>query len=329
MNGDLKRLILLPLIFCGVVLSARVGVDVTLNREVYMQFEHIYACVTLRNDSGRPLLFGKDPALQGFLLFDIRDSGNRPVYARKESEISVTGLLLAPGEVRRLIFRLDSHYQLQNTGKFTVFAYISHNALKHEFRSKNTHFEISSGHTVWTRTVGLPQLDDKNVKEEHQERTYSLRTLIEKKHIGYYLVVESEKKVYGVCRVGSVVGYEKFQAEVDMLSRIHLLMPISSKVFHYLAFNYEGERLESSYWRVADTIPGLFRDSKNGSVRRTGGVRARPGIDFQLPSRQGQISYSEILNETEKSEKPARHSGVVDLGRGVMADAPGSRSREK
>ena len=36
MNGDLKRLILLPLIFCGVVLSARVGVDVTLNREVYI-----------------------------------------------------------------------------------------------------------------------------------------------------------------------------------------------------------------------------------------------------------------------------------------------------
>ena len=320
--------VILLLVSCS-VLSARVGIEISLNRNVFMRFEHIYACVTLRNDSGKPLLFGGDPALQGFLLFDIRDSYNRPVHARKNAEISVTGLLLAPGEIRRMIFRLDRHYDLNKTGRFMVHAYVSHNALKNEYRSKDADFEISNGNTVWKRTVGLPDLDgNKPHPAAGEERTYSIRTLTERKNIGYYLVVESEKKIYGVCRVGHVEGYEKFQAEIDMLSRLHLLMPVTSKIFHYLAFNHAGETLENSYWRISDTIPSLVRSSKTGFVKRMGGVPARAGIDFALPNRANQLSASQIFDESEKIRKPARYSGTVDLGKGVMADAPGSRTVE-
>ena len=126
----------------------------------------------------------------------------------------------------------------------------------------------------------------------------------------------------------SEVGYEKFQAEVDMLSRLHLLLPVTSRIFHYLAFNYEGETLESSYWRVSETVPALIRSDKNGYVKRMGGVPARPGIDFVLPDRIGRISVSQILDESVRSKRPARYSGTVDLGKGVMADAPGTRTGE-
>lgn len=328
MKNQVKTLLVMFALISGFALSARVGIEVSLNRNVFMRFEHIYACVTLRNDSGKPLLFGGDPALQGFLLFDIRDSYNRPVHARKNAEISVTGLLLAPGEVRRMIFRLDRHYDLNKTGRFQVHAYVSHNTLKHEYRSKDADFEISDGNTVWKRTVGLPDLEGGKPNPAGEERTYSIRTLTERKNIGYYLIVESDKKIYGVCRVGHVEGYEKFQAEIDMLSRLHLLMPVTSKIFHYLAFNYAGETLESSYWRISDTIPSLVRNSKNGFVQRMGGVPARAGVDFQLPNQANRLSASQIFDESEKIRKPARYSGTVDLGRGVMADAPGSRTGE-
>lgn len=328
MKNQVRTLLVMFALISGFALSARVGIEVSLNRNVFMRFEHIYACVTLRNDSGKPLLFGGDPALQGFLLFDIRDSYNRPVHARKNAEISVTGLLLAPGEVRRMIFRLDRHYDLNKTGRFQVHAYVSHNTLKHEYRSKDTDFEISDGNTVWKRTVGLPDLEGGKPNPAGEERTYSIRTLTERKNIGYYLIVESDKKIYGVCRVGHVEGYEKFQAEIDMLSRLHLLMPVTSKIFHYLAFNYAGETLESSYWRISDTIPSLVRNSKNGFVQRMGGVPARAGVDFQLPNQANRLSATQIFDESEKARKPARYSGTVDLGRGVMADAPGSRTGE-
>ena len=97
----------------GFALSARVGIEVSLNRNVFMRFEHIYACVTLRNDSGKPLLFGGDPALQGFLLFDIRDSYNRPVHARKNAEISVFGLAYATNLCYLVAFLLNLLYNLR------------------------------------------------------------------------------------------------------------------------------------------------------------------------------------------------------------------------
>ena len=171
MKTQLKCGLFVLILFSGILLHARVAINLSFNRDIYMCFEHIYACVTLRNDSGRPLLFGGDPALQGFLLFDIRDSKNRPVYARRDSEISMTGLMLAPGEVRRMIFRLDKHYDLSKAGRYRIHAYVSHNLLRNEFRSKDVEIEISKGNTVWTRSVGVPDLGDKKGKTENEERT--------------------------------------------------------------------------------------------------------------------------------------------------------------
>lgn len=321
-------LTVLMLFVCSAPLYARLGVQMSLNRSVFIKYERIYACVTLRNDSGKPLLFGRDPALQGFLMFDVRDNFNRPIGKRKNSEISITGLQLAPGEVRRMVFRLSDHYQLERSGKFKVHVYVAHNALKHEFRSRDVYFEISEGNVVWKRTVGLPALEGKPRNGDYDERTYTIRTLSEPRSIGYYLVVEDDKKVYGVVRVGSVVGYEQFQAEIDMLSRLHLLMPVAPKVFHYLAFNSAGQTLENSYWKTSGTIPSLLRNNKNGRVDRVGGVPARQGVDYHLRSRD-EITVSEIVNDRPKQRKgPARDSGIVDLGQGVMADAPGSRDGE-
>ena len=330
MKNHIKRFAVLLLLVCGTVLSARVGIDVTLNRRVYMQYERILACVTMRNNSGRPLLFGTDPELQGFLMFDIRDSKNRLAPKRKNAEISVTGLLLQPGEVRRMIFRLDNYYDISARGSYRVHAYVSHNLLKDEFRSKDAFFEIERGHVVWTHTVGLPDLGDKK-SGKYEERTYSVRELKTKGDLSYYLFVEDNKQVYCVSRIGQVFGFEKFQAEVDHLSRLHLLLPISARVFHYLAFNAAGERLESTFWRISDSIPGLFRDVKTGRVRRVGGAPARPGVDFSLPSSAGYKTATQLLNENKKAThqqpKAPAYSGVVDLGKDVLADAPGTRSK--
>lgn len=321
---------LLLSLFASTVVFARVGLEVSLNRDVYMQYERIYICLTIRNNSGRPLLFGKDPELQGFLMFDVRNERDLPMPKRGNEEISVTGLLLQPGEVRNMIFRLDNYYDFTRCGRYRVHAYISHNLLKHEFRSNDVSLSIERGVVEWSHTVGLPNLSDKK-NAEQEERTYSIRKLKTGNELAYYLFVESEKQIFCVARIGRAFGIEKVQAEVDNFSRLHLLIPLSSRVFNYQAFGVNGERLENTYWRISDSIPGLFRDAKTGRVRRVGGAKARPGLDFQLSIAPGHKTGSQILNENEKSKRskpiPRPYSGVVDMGKDVMADAPGSRDK--
>ena len=301
--------------------SAQIGIEVSLNRSVYMQYEPVYACVSLRNDSGRPLLFGADPRFQGFVLFDIRDRDGRPVPQRPHAGISVTGLILRPGEIKRMVIPIHKYYDLDRTGRYTVRAFVSHNLLQHEYQSSSVRFRIERGVDIWSRTVGLANVDNPNGDARNRTRTYTIRTMNENSYKYYYLVVEDERNVYGVMRVGRMIFSEHFSAEVDMLSRIHLLMPISPKVFHYLSFSIEGENVNNSYWKTSKTIPMLYRDPASGIVSRIGGVEARRGVDFKDPDRGGQtLSQMMTADELRDAEnapppKPTRASGKVDLGR--------------
>lgn len=316
MTRTLKQVAALLLLISGAALYAQIGISMALNRYVYMQHEHIFAKVTLRNDSGRPLLFGKDPALQGFLLFDIRDSANRPIKSKSSADLSITGLMLGPGEIRNVIVQLDRFYNLSEVGKYSVHAYVSHNALKHEYRCKNLFFEIGNGHEVWRRTVGVPDaVSGQKSSRYARERIYSIRQLNEGRESSYYLIVEDASNIYGVTKVGNYIGFEKFHAEVDMLSRIHLLMPIAPRVYHYLAFSIDGTPLTSTYWKTTDTIPILHRDPQSGKVTRLGGGRAIPGRDFVDPKR-GKVTISDILKADEKQTPQApKNRGLVDLGK--------------
>ena len=307
--------------------AAQIGIEVSLNRSVYMQFEPVYACVSLRNDSGRPLLFGADPRFQGFVLFDIRDRDGRPIPQRPDSGISVTGLILRPGEVKRMVIPIHKYYDLDRTGRYTVSAFVSHNMLPHEYQSQKVRFRIERGVDVWTRTVGVANVEGTAGDAPQRTRTYTIRVMNENSFKYYYLVVEDDRHVYGVMRVGRVIFSERFSAEVDMLSRIHLLMPISPKIFHYLSFSIEGESVNNSYWKTTNTIPMLYRDPVSGIVSRIGGAEARRGLDFKDPDHGAQtlsqMMTADELRDAENAPPPSapKASGKVDLGRDMEIGA--------
>ena len=312
-----KVLPMLAILLLAATCSARVDISVYLNRMVYMQYEPVYACITLRNDSGRSLLFGNDPRLQGTIQFDIRDSSGRAVEKIPGREIDVTGLVLAPGEIKNMVIPIQRYYNLDRLGTYRIAAYISHNLLAHEYQSRDKIFRVEQGVEVWKRTVGIPDLEG-NSPDKVRHRTYVLRTLTESTSKYYYLAVEDEKNIYGVMRVGQVVGREKYQIEVDMLSRIHLLIPLSPRIFHYLSFSLDGININNSYWRTSETIPMLHRDSKTGIVSRIGGVEARPGVDFKDPN-AGKLTAGKLLDantvEARPAPTPVKDSGIIDIGK--------------
>lgn len=316
---QLKILLGIALLGAALTTQARVNISLTLNRVSYMQYEPVFACVTLRNDTGRALLFGSDPRLNGTIAFDVRNAHNRLIPPIPGEEIDVTGLVLAPGSTKNMIIPLQKHYNLDPLGTYQVSAYISHALLPESYQSEPQSFRVEPGVVVWQRTVGLPDLDGTST-EQVKYRTYSLRTLTESSSKYYYLRVEDDQKVYGVMRVGQAVGREKFQVEVDMLSRIHLLMPLSPRIFHYLSFSLDGINTDNSYWRVSDTIPMLYRDPATGKVSRIGGVVARPGVDFKDPD-AGKLTASKLIDANNQDiqvsgpPKPVKDQGMVDLGR--------------
>jgi len=316
MNKKHIRILLIVLLLSGFLpLSGQLKVGLRFNRNKYMQYEHVYACVTIRNDSGKPLLFGSRPELQGFVLFDVRDSSNRLIFRSKDAEISVQGLYLAPGEIKNMIIPLHRYYDLRKEGTYYVHAYVSHNRLPREYRSSSQVLRVSAGAVIWKRTVGIPKHDGD--ESGSIERTYSICKVDGDQVKYYYLRVEDNGKVYAVTRLGVVQSHADLQAQVDMLSRLHMLIPVAPKIFHYMAFNADGTLLENSYWKVFGTVPMLYRNPKNGTVTRMGGEPAKKGVDYDDP-KKGSLTIAEVLAEYTVRPRAAQDGGMVDLGKDLM-----------
>ena len=319
-----KSIALTLLICCAAVTaSAQIGMDLSLNRTNYMQYEPIYACVTLRNDTARPLLFGKHPKLQGYILFEVTDQRGNIVPKRPGMELSVRGLVLSPGQIKRMIVPINRYYQLDRTGVYRVHAYVSHSLLPSEYKTRDLKFNVEPGIQVWKQTVGVPELNTKETGNGvSAERTYNIRSITEGATKAYYLVIEDDQKIYSVIRIGKAVGYERFSVQVDMLSRIHLLMPLSPKVFQYLAFSIDGKPVANEYRKTAATIPMLFRNPDTGIVTLVGGETARAGVDFADPN-AGLVKAADLLSKDDAAAtgnpapppKAPAAPGLVDLGK--------------
>ena len=306
---------LLLILFTLMPLKGQLVVSLTFNRRRYMIYEQIFACVTVRNDSGRPLLFGKSPELTGFLLFDIRDERKRMIGKRQELEISTAGLFLGPGEVKRLIVPVSKYYDMSKPGTYFIHAYVSHNQLSNEFRSASEMIKVDNGAIIWEKKVGVP--DPSGDNRLNKERSYSIWKFEGDNHEKYYyLRVEDNNRIYAVTMVGTVFAHMKYEVQVDMLSRIHLLMPVAPRIFHYMSFSADGTCLENSYWRTSGTIPMLYRNPQTGKVIRMGGVKAQAGVDFEDPDRKGR-SASDLMRENDQVMPPT-DSGLLDLGAGSM-----------
>ena len=317
-----KVLTFLLVLFAAAELAAQIGMSLEINRNSFMQFEPVYAKITFRNDTGKALLFGKSPRLQGFLMFEIQGSGRKFVSKRKGKEISIDGLVLKPGEIRSIIIPVNEYYDIDQTDNYKIHAYVAHSMLDKEYRTPDRFFQVEHGGVIWKRTVGIPDLYSA-LRARSSERTYEIRTLHENRRRYYYLVVSDKTHVYGVVRLGHQMGYEKLQVEVDMLSRIHVLVPVTPKVFHYLSFSLDGANVNNSFWKTGSTIPQLYRNPKNGVVTRIGGTEAVAGRDFKAtsPGRKtaSQILMDEDIQNASRSDLPAprKHQPMFDLGKGM------------
>ncbi|MCF6176194.1 MAG: hypothetical protein L3J71_10555 [Victivallaceae bacterium] len=281
----MKKIIFILLFACIIsganTLWANVALRVELNRKNYLQYETVYAKLIMRNDSGHVLAFGANEKLRGSVTFEISDEFNNVVKRRKNQQIDIIGTIIKPGETKKMIINLGKYYQTMPTGKYSIIAYIKHAQLPLEYQSNRGHFNITQGHNVWSRTVGIPEFVKINKNQKINSRTYKLKTMFDGTDEIIFLTVEDERRVYAVRKVGYTIGESPPKCEIDLLSRLHLLLPVSAKVFSYFIFDINGKLEKREVYKRTSTIPMLVRNHKNGIVVVAGGALARKHLDYR------------------------------------------------
>ena len=290
------------LIFIGVLcllatqsLKAQFGINLELNRGNYLLHESVYARVSIRNYSGRTLIFGDIAELKGHIEFDIYGPNGELIRPYNTKLNPMNRVVLNSGSTTDVTIPLSRMYHFSKAGSYTIRALLTHSQLESTYVSKISSFFIFNGFCVWERRVGVPDVFNKNSGEKIKTRAVRLLNFYDNKKKLFALSIEDKKYVYAVIRLSADIGNKPPQCEIDGLSLIHILTQISPKVFSYYVYDLNGRLQErANYARSNSVNPRLLVDSEQGVVTVVGGRKAVKGKDFR------EIDPSPIFREDKK-----------------------------
>jgi len=262
---------------------AQVSVTLELNNANYLQYETVYAKVTMRNYSAHPLAFGENKELSGRLKFEIELPAEGYAQPTPAGLPPMVGVILAPGASKTMSFALSDYYDVKAKGKYRVKAIVEHSQLTTAYESNSAIFTVIDGVPIWERQVGIPDYVKKTDEGKPvQTRKYKIVSIFDGKSKVYLLVVEDERSVYSVKRIGFDMGYNlKPSCEIDSLSRLNVLLPVNPKVFAFYLYSIEGKLERREVYLKTQTTPTLVADAKDGTVMIVGGRAARKDLDYE------------------------------------------------
>jgi hypothetical protein len=293
--------------------QAQVALSLEVNNANYIQYEPIYAKLTLRNFSARPLAFGAAKELSGSLKFEIQGPDGSYVESKGDMEKPLLGTILMPGASKSLVLIVSTRYRLQKLGKYRIKAFVEHPQLPSAYESNVAFFTVIKGNKVLDRVVGLPDFSAKPdaAKDKVKTRTYSIYDFFDGRNKVYAITIEDAHMVYAVKRLGFDMGSNlQPKVEIDSISRCHILLPASPKVFAYYVFGVDGKLEKRDIFMKTSTVPTMVADKKDGSVMVVGGRAARKDIDYDeykdLPFMGDLYDKPQSETEIDEEEKEAK-----------------------
>ncbi len=269
-------------------IHAQIGIQIKISQSSYLPFEPVFVRVSITNRAAHPLAFGSNEKLKGTLRFEIdpMDASLKHALPLKDPAVypPLTGSIIPPGATKEYTFNLCDYYDLQIPGRYAIKAVLRHSLLHHEYLSQPTYISIVKGQTVWKAEVGLPSLTGKTASADDKVklRRYSILTYNTGSSLVYNLMVDDDKMVFANRRIAFNLGTELApQCQIDFLSRLHVILAASSKVFAYYVFTPDGRLDERKILVRIDGIPKLSVDPKSGFVTAVGGREARPDQDYE------------------------------------------------
>lgn len=270
-------------IFCSTSLFAQLAMNLKLNGQNYIRFEKIYARLTIKNQSGQPIVFGSNKNLQCKISFEIETiKGDRP-KSLETPMYQITDTLLPAGEKQTFSIPITKYFEFSSSGKYRIKAIVTHAQLPKSYETEQVEFNIVDGKVVWSTSVGVPSLSsEEGTDPKIDKRTFSIISYFDGTSKIFCLLVEDDKHIYGLTKVGYDIGTVKPQCEIDRLSNLHLLIQSSATIFSYFIYDISCRLEDKEVYKKIDeyTIPTLLKDEATGRIGVVGGIIAVEGEDY-------------------------------------------------
>jgi hypothetical protein len=265
------RLLVLALL-CAVApsLHAQVNVSLEIPRRLFICYEPIIATVKITNLTGRDItLSDKEP--DKWFSFEIMNAAGDPVPPLAQ-DYHLPPLTIPMGQTVRRKVNLVNLYPITDYGVYHIKALVYFADMDKYFTSNPIPIEVTEGQLLWSQKVGIPE----GQKDAGSYRTYSLMSFRNQDNILYVRIEdESAGVVYGTYPLGRLIDGYPPEAQVDLLSQLHILEMVEPKDYLYTRVGPDGSILGQQDYTDLKTRPRLERTA-DGDVAIGGGIEVLP-----------------------------------------------------
>ena len=253
--------------------QGQVTVELEFDKETFIADEPMMASVRITNFSGQTLKFGQD---NHWLMFSIEKRDG--FLVDQVGNPNVTGEFEVPNASRgtRRV-NLAPYFEVNKPDRYSVVATVFCRELQEVLKSHPTVVSIIRATTLWEKEFGFSGADP----QAYEVRKYSLIRVLNNNQLELYVRVATRdnSRVFGVFPVGNLVSFGSPEAQIDRLSRLHLLQQYAARSFRYLVVTPDGELMIRRRYDYTRSRPRLEPDATD-LITVVGGVRVPVGTDL-------------------------------------------------
>lgn len=231
--------------------QARLQVDISLKRTLYIAYEPIIVALSITNLTGDTLRLD-NAGDSSWLGFVVETLDGRPVPPR--APYRHDPFTLGPGEKITRSVNLAPLFPLAEYGGYRIRATVDAQPFG-TFTSAPLNIEITEGRTIWSKSVGVPP------GEPGGGGTRDIALLVHRfpSSSQLYIRISDPGKRSVLCthRLGRIVSYGSPDVQLDQRNRIHILQNLAPKTFLYSLVGLDGRISERKNYIQRGKRPAL------------------------------------------------------------------------
>lgn len=251
-----------------------------MDQEQFLIGESLPVAVRITNRSGQTLHLGAESdwltfsveAREGSIVSQIAEPDVTGEFDLESSKVAVKRVDLAPC------------FSINEAGRYAILATVRLKAWGTEIASPAKAFNVATGAKIWDQTVGLPKTSG-DTQALPETITYTLQKVSARNgQLRLYLRVnDGYGRLLKVTPIAPLVSFGRPEAQVDRVSRLHVLNQSGAYAFTYSVYDPQGGLLIRQSHEIAGTSRPRLGLDETGVVCVTGGQRRITKDDVPAP----------------------------------------------
>jgi hypothetical protein len=252
-----------------------VTLDISLDQDQFLPAETLPVTIHLYNNSGQTLHLGMD---NEWLTFSVQSLDNNASDIGG-SQPPVTGAFdLGSSEVATKHVDIEPYFNLKETGRYRVTAYVHIPEWNMDISSPPKEFDIVDGAQLWTQEFGVPMPAGVSNRPPEVRKYILEEANYLQKQLRMYLMVTDDtgEHIFKVAAIGEMVSFSHPEAQLDGDSNLHLLYQNGGQTFLYSVADPNGNILQQDIYDYVNSRPHLSLDDAGHIVVVGGSLRVKP-----------------------------------------------------